>query len=280
MVQDASLPVANCLVRKGLAAMMRAATVSLTQPQPGKADMLNRTHNFDTIERISLEQRREFRKQNKEIFSLMLTFWRETILLRTPQSVVSLDELVQGFEAYTNYRRTGRGPVGRNLVRLLDLAHASAARRLESVRTSTRFANRCERQVLAMPRHHSLGEPSCETVLFTLMFKCDVYYGTHSELVRTLLERYRLTGPSGTALLAAPRWFYESMLVLWPRLRWGRQDVMETYTEIYAAGLHAGMSPAYPADGVDTESLVLLWDDDPLQLYFGLDDVLPALARL
>jgi hypothetical protein len=40
------------------------------------------------------------------------------------------------------------------------------------------------------------------------------------------------------------------------------------------------MSPEYMADGVDIDALVLLWDDDPLQLYFGLDDVLPALARL
>jgi hypothetical protein len=260
--------------------MLRAATVPLVQPQPGKADMLNRTHSFPTIERVPPGQRREFRKQNKEILSLTLDFWRETLLLRTPQSVASLDELVEGFGAYTNYRRTGRGPVGRNLVRLLDLAYMSATRRLKSVRTSTRFADRCERQLMAMPRHYSLGEPSCETVLFTLMFKCDAYYGPHSELVRTLLERYRLAGSSGTALLAAPQWFYESMLVLWPRLRWGRQDVLETYTEIRAAGLHAGMSPEYMADGVDIDALVLLWDDDPLQLYFGLDDVLPALARL
>jgi hypothetical protein len=242
--------------------------------------MLNRTHSFAAPERVTPEKRREFRKQNKEILSLTLDFWRETILLRTPQSVVSLNELVEGFGAYTNYRQTGRGPIGRNLVRLLDLAYVSAARRLESVRKSIRFADRCERQVLAMPRHHSLGEPSCETVLFTLMFKCDSYYGPQAELIRTLLERYQLTGSSGTALLAAPRWFYETMLVLWPRLRWGRKDDLETYTEIRAAGLHAGISPEYAVDGVDIDSLVLLWDDDPLQLYFGLDDVLPALARL
>jgi hypothetical protein len=247
--------------------------------------MLNRTHSLAAVdvrfgERTPPGQRREYRKQNKEIISLTLDFWRETILLRTPQSVVSLNELVEGFEAYTNYRRTGRGPVGRNLVRLLDLAHLSAVRRLESIRTSARFADRCERQAFDMPRHHSSGGPSCETVLFTLMFTCDVYYGEHSELVRTLIERYRLAGSSGTKLLAAPRWLYETMLVLWPRLRWGRKDVMGTFEEIRAAGLHAGMSPEYAADGVDIDALILLWDDDPLQLYFGLDNVLPALARL
>ena len=242
--------------------------------------MLNRTHSFDELERVPPGKRREFRKQNKEILSLTLDFWRETILLRTPQSVVSLNELVEGFGAYTNYRRTGRGPVGRNLVRLLDLAYMSASQRLETVRKSARFADRCERQALTLFADHTWVESSHETVLFTLVFKCDSYYGAHSELVRTLIERYQIAGSSGTALLAAPRWFYETMLVLWPNVRWGRKEPLETLEEVLAAGLHAGMSREHVADGIDIDSLTLLWDDDPLQLYFGLDDVLPALLRL
>ena len=242
--------------------------------------MLNRTHINATTERISPKQRRDYRKQNPEILSLTLDFCREALLLRTPKSVVSLTELVQGFEAYTNYRRTGRGPIGRTLVRALDRAYLSATRRLESVRRSSKFADRCEREALALFRHHSWGEPSYETVLFTLMFRCDVYYGTHSELVRTLIARYQIAWSSGTALLAAPRWFYETMLVLWPSVRWSRKDQLETREEIRAAGLHAGLGPEYVADGIDIDALTLLWDDDPLQLYFGLDDVLPALARL
>lgn len=242
--------------------------------------MLNRTHINATSARIPPGQRRDYRKQNKEILSLTLDFCRESLLLRTPKSVASLDDLIQGFEAYTNYRRTGRGPVGRTLVRFLDRAHLSATRRLESVRRSSKFADRCEQQALALFRHHTWGEPTQETVLFTLIFSCDVYYGTHSDLLRTLIERYQIAGTSGTALLAAPRWFYETMLVLWPSVRWSRKDHLETREEIRAAGLHAGLGPEYVADGIDIDALTLLWDDDPLQLYFGLDDVLPALARL
>jgi len=120
-------------------------------------------------------------------------------------------------------------------------------------------------------------------VVYTLMFLPENLHGPHAPALENLVRRrYLLAGGAGTALLLSPRWFHDLMTGIWPAACWGNGHVPSgtTATSLAADAEHAGLGRAHDATELDLDALRSLWDSDPLQLYFDIDEVLTTLRHI
>jgi hypothetical protein len=193
-----------------------------------------------------------------------------------------MDELVYGFETYVYYDRARLDTLDRVLATFLDGLYMRAVTRLGRVRSSAAFQRRCERLVCARHARETGACGDAATVLFTFRSRPGPLPGPDGFAVTSLLDRYRIAASrddyppfssSGASLYVAPRWFHE---VLAHRSATGGDS-----GDMWSGDIRlAGLSPAFPREGVDTEELLTLWDPDPSHVFFNLGEILPALGRL
>ena len=225
------------------------------------------------------------RRMKREITTLLLEFLARSVTLRSADSITRLEYLVEGYETYVYYDLDRLDRSGGVLYRGLTAAYGFAMRRLCAVQTGEGHRRRCERAARRLRPDWGQRGSGTTPVLFTLMFVLGDRRTATSRVLHALVERYRIAGGE-TALLLAPRWFYEALLVHWPSVCWGSQnpprgdDSSLSEEAIRAAAYHAGMSPEALAEGVDIEGLKSLWDPDPLQTFFDLHEALLVLDHL
>lgn len=224
-----------------------------------------------------------------EIISLTLAFWRRLLGRRTPRSLGVLSELVFGYETYTNYRPERLTRAGRLCARLLADADRRAVRRLENAPRDANYLRRCERIARRLARGRCRYPwPTARTcdgdqVIYTLTFLPERLHGPHAELLGTLLRhKYLVAGRNGTALLCSPRWFHELLTGLWTETCWGN---LHEQTDTSLAGVRAeaersGLGRGHPCTGIGMGEVAGLWDPDPLQTFFDVDEVVATLERL
>jgi len=216
-----------------------------------------------------------------ELLSISFLFWLRTVTLGSPESVKRLEDLMEGYGIYLDRARSGN--LERSAARLAIRFYYRAEDGVRELRRSAKFVRRCKREALREHAKTVKAEPDETKVLFTLMSYREELSGPYPIVVSTLLRRYLWCNGSTTALVLAPRWFYQLLEHTWPGMVWGsRSGSPDNAGSEYRSeeARRAGLGKAHPSADLDLDAVSKLWDPDPLGLYFELDELLETLARV